>query len=270
MRTRANVNLNIKEVLYKTYNVLLVSIRRTENTDTVFVICEGCSMSVGDKNELYKYDPFLTIPDENEYQELEGDIIEMYFPFECQGLEEAGIDFSHYINYNMKKYKNIILIGHSKGGVCFANMARMLDRMTKMLFVSTPFKGTIMTDPEKMEKILCKPEYKLYRIYYYQHIVDLDIMPGSYFMRTADFSGVKNHTCINVISQNVHIRTPMDLGCKYLNSKLGYEHGDGIVDLESQEYIHEIAPVKKVYIDATHANSLKRLISKNRNRYIIK
>lgn len=270
MRKRVIKDIDITTVLYKTPNALLINTRRNEGEDRAFIIAEGCSMSVNDYNKPYAWDPFLTIPNEKEYKELKGDIIQMYFPFECRGLYESEKDLSYYINFNMKKYKDIVLIGHSKGGVCFADMARMLERKTAMLFVSSPFLGTIVTDAEKLRHKLNRVEYGVYWKYYSQHLVDLDIMSNSYYLKNADFSGVKNHMAFNIISECKSIYSPLDLGCKYLNSRLGFEHGDGIVDTKSQKAISQIcSTVKNIYIDASHANSLQRLVSKNRYRYII-
>lgn len=65
------------------------------------------------------------------------------------------------------------------------------------------------------------------------------------------------------------MRTPVDIGCKYLNYRLGYRHGDGIVNVASQEFLSLIYPkVQKIYIDASHANSLIRYLSKDA-KYII-
>ena len=93
-------------------------------------------------------------------------------------------------------------------------------------------------------------------------LVDLDIMPNSSFLREiADFSGVERHPCINVISECTYPRTILDLGCKYLGFRVGYKHSDGIVSVESQESLSKNYPiVGKVYINASHANSLKRLL----------
>ena len=267
MRRRSvNECLNIRTVLYKTPNVLLLEIKNT-GSDTAFIVSEGLSMSVNDQNIPYRWDPYMTIPDG--YDTLEGDIIGMYFPFESAGLEEAGIDLAAYVNENMQKYKNIILIGHSKAGVCLANMAKWLKRVTTMIFVSAPFLGTIITDAKKVRQKLTKAEYSIYWKYYNQHKVDLDIMPGSDFLRNANFSGVQKYVCINVISECIHMRTPVDIGCKYLNYRLGYRHGDGIVNVASQEFLSLIYPkVQKIYIDASHANSLIRYLSKDA-KYII-
>ena len=265
-RKRVDECLKIQTVLYKTPNVLLLGIKN-EGNDTAFIVGEGVSMSVNNQNVPYRWDPYLTIPDG--YDALEGDIIGMYFPFESAGLEQAGNDLAMYVNQNMLKYKNIVLIGHSKAGVCLANMAKWLKRKTVMGFVSAPFMGTNITDAKKIKEKLTKAEYMIYRKYYNQHKVDLDIMPNSDFLRNADFSGVKDHVCINVVSECIHVWSFVDIGCKYLNHRLKYKHGDGIVNVVSQEFLTFLYPeVRKIKLDASHANSLKRLFS-NKEKYII-
>ena len=96
-------------------------------------------------------------------------------------------------------------------------------------------------------------------------------MPNSSFLREiADFSGVERHPCINVISECTYPRTILDLGCKYLGFRVGYKHSDGIVSVESQESLSKNYPiVGKVYINASHANSLKRLLLASKKKYII-
>ena len=147
MRESVNEKMDIKNVLYKTRNVLLIGVDGRHKEDTAYIVCEGLSMSVDDYNVPYKWDPYLSIPTEKEYEGiLNGDIISMYFPFECKGLQKAGEDLAFYINENMKKYSQVVIIGHSKAGVCIANMARMLARKCVLVFVSAPFEGTIIVD----------------------------------------------------------------------------------------------------------------------------
>ena len=228
-------------------------------------------MSVDDYNVPYKWDPYLSIPTEKEYEGiLNGDIISMYFPFECKGLQKAGEDLAFYINENMKKYSQVVIIGHSKAGVCIANMARMLARKCVLVFVSAPFEGTIIVDSFKMKKRLTTVENKVYQKYYNQHSVDLDIMPKSLFLRKADISGAKNHLCTNIVPEWVNVHNIVDLGCKYLGHRIGYKHSDGIISVSSQERLSKDYPtVKEIRMDASHANSLKRLLSLKKEKYII-
>lgn len=274
MREAVNEKLRIKNVFFKTRNVLLLGI--TDNSKrskhTAFIICEGVSMSVDQYNVPYLWDPFLSIPNEKEYRGvLEGDILSMYFPFECMGLQEAGKDLAEYINENMSDYQKIVIIGHSKAGVCIANMAKMLKRKVILIFVSAPFEGTIMTDAKNIKERLIKPEYAIYKKYYNEHPVDLDIKTDSEFLRkVADFSGVNDHTCINIISECISLYSIVDVGCKYLGMRIGYEHSDGIVSVNSQESLsRKYLSIKNIYIDASHANSLKRMLSARRKKYII-
>ena len=217
MRESVNEKMDIKNVLYKTRNVLLIGVDGRHKEDTAYIVCEGLSMSVDDYNVPYKWDPYLSIPTEKKYEGiLNGDIISMYFPFECKGLQKAGEDLAFYINENMKKYSQVVIIGHSKAGVCIANMARMLARKCVLVFVSAPFEGTI------------------------------------------------------IVSECVNVHNIVDLGCKYLGHRIGYKHSDGIVSVFSQERLSKDYPtVKEIRIDASHANSLKRLLSLEKEKYII-
>ena len=261
-------------VLYKTQDILILNVNACANKirQTAYIVCEGASMSADKYNIPCRWDPFLSIPNEKEFKRIsEGDIFLMYFPFECRGLQQAGEELAEYINKNMKEYSKIVVIGHSKAGVCVANMSRMLNRKCVLIFVSAPFEGTILTNEEEIKAKVSKVEYAVYRKYYNRHLVDLDIMPNSSFLREiADFSGVERHPCINVISECTYPRTILDLGCKYLGFRVGYKHSDGIVSVESQESLSKNYPiVGKVYINASHANSLKRLLLASKKKYII-
>ena len=90
-------NMRINTVLYKSSNLLLLGLRNNES-DTAFIVCEGLSMDVNDENFICQWDPGMSIPTQKGYLELEGDIILMYFPFDCEGLENAGEELASYIN----------------------------------------------------------------------------------------------------------------------------------------------------------------------------
>lgn len=262
MRVRIDEKLNIDTVLYKTPNTLLLGLR-SNKSDIAFIVCEGTSMSVDDENHPCKWGKHLTIPGEKEYNLLEGDVITMYFPFECKGLQQAGEDLAYYINENMKRYKRIIIIGHSKAGVCIANMARMLTRKTVLIFVSAPFEGTKLADAEEVKKRVTKTEFGIYDKYFNQHPVDLDIIPNSYFLKeVADFSGVTQHACLNIVSECIGIHNVTDIMCKYIAFRMEYKHSDGIVSVASQKALSESYQMKTMEIDASHANSLKKVLEK--------
>ena len=272
MRESVNSKIQLENVLFKTGNLLLVKVGTKKNkTRTAYIVCEGVSLSVDKYNVPYLWDPYLSIPNEKEFKGIfQGDIFLMYFPFECEGLQQAGMELAKYIDEKMKEYDDIIVIGHSKAGVCIANMARMLKRKCVLLFVSAPFKGTIMTKKEAVKAKVTQPEYRIYEKYYNQHPVDLDIMEDSLFLqKVADLSGVKHHLCINVVSECLCLLTITDVGCMYLGWRIGYKHSDGIVSVSSQESLSKTYPnVKTIHIDASHANSLKRLFSR-RTKYIV-
>ena len=262
MRIRVDEKLNIDTVLYKTPNTLLLGLRN-KSSDIAFIVCEVTSMSVDDENHPCKWGKHLTIPSRKEYNLLKGDVITMYFPFECKGLQQAGEDLAFYINENMKCYKRIVIIGHSKAGVCIANMARMLIRKSVLIFVSAPFEGTKLADSEEVKKRVTKTEFGIYDKYFNQHPVDLDIIPNSYFLKeVADFSGVTRHTCVNIISECVGIHSVEDIIFKYIAFRMGYEHSDGIVSVSSQKALSESYQMRTMEIDASHANSLKKVLEK--------
>ncbi len=260
----------IDTVLYNSSNLLLIETRRSKE-NIAYMLCDGMSMSMDKKYNIpVKWDPYMTIPTIEGYPELKGDLIMIYFPFECAGLKEAGLELATYINDNMKKYDQIVLIGHSKGGVCLANIAKWLERRVYMILISAPFLGTNMVNKDKVRRRLTMPlEYKIYERFYNQHKVDLDLALDSEFLRDCDYSGVTRHRCKNVISETRNVYTFMDLGCKYINHRMFYAHGDGFVTVSTQEILSRLYKnVETLYIDASHMNSLTRYLSFD-NKYII-
>lgn len=268
MRKMVERGTKIKMMEFVSRNILLCRIQQKIDTDTLFIICDGMSMSVNEHNIITDKDPFLTIPDEKEYlNRLDGDVVAMYFTFSCKGLEKAGRDLAGYIEdcANLK-YKNIILIGHSKAGVCFANAARWFKSKVCIMCVSAPFRGNILADKEEMEKRLSEKSYKIYMKYFNNHLVDREIIPMSDFLRNADFSGITKHHCINIVSKIKKVRSIQDWGCKYIGKIAGLEESDGIVECSSQLAIKSAI---NLYLDASHATSMKRVLSTNVDEYIL-
>lgn len=268
MRKFAKKGMLIKEMEFVSENIIIFKVQKKRNADTLFIVNKGLSMSVDNENYITRYDPFLMFPDEKEYvSRLDGDVAEMYFTFSSEGLDTSGKDLAGYI-YNCAgmRYKHIVLIGHSKAGVCFANASKLFGENTSMILVSAPFKGTIIADEKEMRERLSKGEKKIYDKIFNNHAVDKDLIPNSDFMSKADYSGVLTHKCLNIVSV---VKTPYsisDLGCKCLGkiAKLGIS--DGVVSLESQS---ALKIPNTIFIDASHATSLDRVLSRNFDRYIL-
>lgn len=269
MRKFAKKGMLIKNMEFVSENIIIFKVQKKCDADTLFIVNRGLSMSVDNENCITHYDPFLTISDEKEYSKrLDGDVAEMYFTFSSEGLDISGKELVGYI-YNCAglRYRRIVLIGHSKAGVCFANASKMIDdESISMILISAPFNGTIIADKKEMEKRMSKGELKVYNKIFNNHAVDKDLIPNSDFMCQADYSGVKTHKCLNIVSI---IKTPYsikDVGCKCLGKIAGLDSSDGVVSMESQSAL-EIP--RTIYINASHATSLDRALSGNLDRYVL-
>ena len=268
MRDMVMKEMKIKMMEFVSKNILIFRIQQKIDSDTLFILCDGMSMSVNEQNIITEKDTFLTIPDEKKYSKrLDGDVVAMYFTFSCKGLNEAGRDLAGYIEdcANLK-YKNVILIGHSKAGVCFANAAKWFKSKVCIMCISAPFRGTILADKEEMQKRLSEKSYKTYMKYFNNHLIDREIIPGSDFLRNADFSGIAKHHCVNIVSKIKNIRSIQDWGCKYIGKKAGLEESDGIVECSSQLAVKSAITFS---LDASHATSMKRILSTNVDEYIL-
>lgn len=267
MRSRVKIGTKIRIMEFLSQNVALCRIQEKVGTDTLFILGEGMSMTIKE-NEVIEHDPFLSIPDNNEFVDrLNGDVVEMYFMFSCKGLNAAGKDLAGYIeNCANLKYKNVVLIGHSKASVCFANAARWFKGKIGIIFISSPFKGTSIANKEEMKKRMSEFEYRIYSKYFKDHQVDRDIIPNSEFLCNADFSGVKKHICLNIVSILETVNSLEDVGCNYLSKVLNLGKSDGIVTKTSQEALN---CSRTIYINASHANSMKRTLSMNLDKYVL-
>ena len=57
------------------------------------------------------------------------------------------------------KYKEIIVVGHSKGGVILQYISNEIkDYVDRMISISVPYQGTVFSTPEKMKEILINKE----------------------------------------------------------------------------------------------------------------
>lgn len=270
MRNIVTKGTYIEIVEFRSQNIIICRTQQKKDTDTLFIICEGTSIRMNESNYILDNDPFLKMPDEKEYSKrLDGDVVSMYFTFECKGLNQSGKDIAEYIeNCANLKYKNVILIGHSKAGVCFANAARWIKSKVTIICVSAPFKGTIIADKEAMKKRLSEISYtKIYMKYFSNHLIDREVIPNSDFLQNADFSGVNKHVCVNVISKIKNIKGIYDLTCKCIG-KMAYleQESDGIVTCASQDALKNAI---NLYVNASHATSMKRILSMKVSEYIL-
>ena len=247
------------EILYRSDNVILQVLEQNEDAQNVVILGEGYSESVNEEGVITHCDPLMFKPNTNLFNQ-DTQVIYVYYPFDVEQQQErlgiAGQEIASYINENLKDYEeeNIVAIGHSKCGVCFANMAQWLNRKITIVTISAPFKGTVVADKKLFKEKMNCFEFSIYNIMFSNHQVDKDITASSYFLEQANYDGLANQNHINIVSAcKKKSNNLIDNILSYINDKYSI-NGDGIVPLESQlmEYENTI----QIFIDASHATSM--------------
>lgn len=249
------------EILYKSDNVILQIWGRNKNAKNVVIWGDGYSESVNEEGKITHCDPLMFKPNTNLFNK-DTQVIYVYYPFDIEQQKErlgvAGQEIARYINENLKDYKeeNIVAIGHSKCGVCFANMAQWLNRKITIVTTSTPFRGIEVADKSLLKEKMNYFEFSICNIMISDHQVNKDIIPGSYFLKQVNYDGLANQNHINIVSTcKEESNNMIDNILSYINDKYSI-NGDGIVPLESQlmEYENTI----QIFIDASHATSMEK------------
>lgn len=261
----------MKDIQYKTNNLIIQKLRKGRS-NTLVVLGNGWNVSVDNKNYITQHDPFFLLPKGEVKLLSEGnreyEIISAYFPFECNGIEESGIELAKYINKNYKNYK-IILLGHSKSAIQFANLSKWLDtkgNVVKIICVSAPF-GGVISDEENLSKLNWL-EKKLYRKIIVPHKVNDDITKNSNFLENvADYSGLFSRDVYLVRSMvNPHILSPINNFLYYFDNKLGI-NGDGVVGFNEQYY--RCGWTDHIIVDWCHKDSMKKAIKELKKQRVL-
>lgn len=248
----------LEDVVYQSEN-LIIHVAKEGTSQRLVILGSGYSLSIDEKNKIVNHDPLMILPSMKEYSNTTT-VMSIFYPFECKGLEEASKELAYFVNKKVKEYDEIVLIGHSKCGVCFANAAKWIEPEVTIVTVSAPFTGTPIADRKTILEKLSFTEKMVYSLIFSDHNVDKDIVPDSEFMKKADYLGLKKHYYINIISTcPSKSLNPIDLILMYMDRK--YVNGDGIVPEISQNLTFNQTNSKTKRIEATHATSLEKSIS---------
>ncbi len=252
----------LKELCYKSNNLIVQPLKKGKSEKkTVVVLGNGWNVSVDSNNKVTKHDPFFLIPKaEVKLLEEKGyEILTAYFPFECSGIEHSGWELAQFINDNYKDYQ-IILLGHSKSGVCFANLCKWLEADNEditVVTVSAPY-GGVKSDKENLQKLNTFQKW-LYPQIIVGHRTNDDITKNSNFLNeVADFSGLStvNFYCVRSVLPN-HPFMPIDILLKWTDNKFEI-NGDGIVGINEQQ--PPIQAKEEFMIEASHQSSMQKAI----------
>lgn len=261
----------IKDVLYKDSNLIIQKLKKGKSR-TLIVMGNGWNVSLNDNNRITKHDPIFMIP-KKELKLLIGgnadyEVITVYFPFECEGIDQSARGLANYLNHNYCDYR-IILLGHSKSAVQFAQTLNYLEKdekKVKLIFVSPAFGGVI--SDKKVMSTLGLLDRIIYRIIFVPHKVNDDITKGSYFLtKIADFSKISKHEAYLIRSRIG--RKPFDMINAYLihlDRKLSII-GDGIIGYNEQYC--KANWTQEFTVEASHSGSMALAIRKMKDLAIL-
>lgn len=240
----------LENVVYKTKNVVIQQIEKGEKNKRCIVIGNGHSLSVDEENRITLHDPGMS----NFSTAMMSTVYAFYFTFECSGLLESSKEIADFVNNLPEIYEEVILVGHSKCGLCVQNAKRFITRKNIIVTISAPFDGTIVADKNACEsKLKYSLLIKLYNDIFSDHNVDKDIVPNSEFIKKMNLDCVD----LNIISSIRKVgdcTNFIDLFLLIFDRFMGIK-GDGIVSLKSQTacLCDEI-----VNVNCSHATSLRK------------
>lgn len=261
----------LKGITYKSDNLIIQTLDKGEESkETLVVLGNGWNVSVNKDDRVTKHDPFFLIPKE-EAKLLDGngyEIITAYFPFECDGINQSGQELAQFINTHYQGYQ-VILIGHSKSGVCFANLSKWLEadgEDATVITVSAPY-GGVKSDKDNLQN-LNKVEKAIYPKIIVPHQTNDDITINSNFLEdVSDFSGLetRNFYCVkSILSEKTS--DPVSILLKWTDNKFGID-GDGIVGFKEQK--PPVKPKEDFVVWASHQASMQEAIKLLKSKGIL-
>lgn len=230
---------------YQTDNIILHFVQRGTASGKKIIIGSDRFMSVDSKCVVTRVKPGMKkLWYTSKFNENDT-VIDMYFTFECDGLEAAAKDLAEYIGLN-ELGEDILLIGHSKSGVCFYDAIKYiapyyLRSDIKLITISAPFEGTIIASnsfkkvPKKFNILL----NAIHRLLFKDHATNIDISPRSEFLKLLPLEEEVLEMCVhyNICSTLKEKSFAECIGihekiCKFFEWATGID--DGFVSLDSQ------------------------------------
>ena len=240
----------LKNVVFKGKNIVVQQIERELRSKRCIVIGNGHSLSVDKNDKVTLHDPGMS----KFSVSMKHTVYAFYFTFESDGLLESSKELAEFVNKLSYYYEDIILVGHSKCGLCVQNAKQFITRKSTIVTISAPFDGTIIADKKACEAKLKNPILiKIYNKIFSDHNVDKDIMPNSEFIKNM------NQQCIDLnITSSINkvgdCKNIMDW-ILLIFDKMMKVNGDGIVSLDSQKKCFSYIDVN---ISCSHATSLQK------------
>lgn len=182
-------------------------------------------------------------------------------------------DISYLVKELRKTYSCIIILGHSKGSTINIAMLNYLsdNDYSKMVNISSPYSGTILTMPEKIYELVSpkkifnweygKTFYDFYCGMFDGDMADKIIREDSSFLRQLDYSKIDKDKFINITAKSGVMSFLYDfwnfdaegIALPFLDCFLDLD-GDGLVPLKSQR-ANMPEDIKNIHLNASHKSS---------------
>ena len=187
-------------------------------------------------------------------------------------LESICKDIIESIRKIKSKYKEVIVVGHSKGGVILQYISNEIkDYVDRMISISVPYQGTVFASPEKMKEILINKE--ILKIKYGKKIYDfyIESFDGDFGdQMIEEDSIILKKLKINKLVENYILKVSLiefmkdiikldfESSSLYLIDKLIKLNGDGIVSMKSQYLKNK--KIKQKLLFGTHKSGYKKVM----------
>ena len=171
------------------------------------------------------------------------------------------------------KYKKIILVGKSKGGVVLQYLLKKLDKRyyEKAIAITVPYKGTVFASPKELERIL-KRKGRMGRILFKNYIKiydggkpDIMIRKNSKELIEINKNIIFNSKFENyILKSNLKnlildlLRLDFESSFLYFLDKYLGVNGDGIISMKSQMIKNR--KVKNNFLNGTHKSAYRRVM----------
>ena len=177
-------------------------------------------------------------------------------------LEILCKDIIEIIRKIKSKYKEVIVVGHSKGGVILQYISNEIkDYVDRMISISVPYQGTVFVSPEKMKEILINKKILKIRYGKMIYFADQMIEKDSIILKELKINKFVENYILKVSALEFIkdiIKLDFESSMLYLIDKLIKLNGDGIIALKSQ-YLSAI-DIKQKLIFGTHKSGYKKVM----------
>lgn len=256
MKRKVKVGDHWEKIVYKGNNLYIQQIK--EGVNKAVFIGSGHSIELDENNIVQWKDPGMLefYPEIGKREEA---IYTFYFVRKTARLEEASKELAAFINQMQLFFHKVILVGHSKAGICVENACKYTNRTVNVcISVSAPHAGTISASGKLFaEKLRNHMIADIYLKNFSDHQVDRDILPESQIIKNVKRPKCNLHiNIVSVLELKTAWKSILDLGALWLDRRVGM-YGDGIVSQKSQEV--KWTDYGKI-IHCSHARSLEEAL----------